>query len=459
MEYINSLRSLLGWRNVAGAAITYYATLAFYRLFLHPLARFPGPKLAAVSRWYEAYYDVIQNGQYTKKIAELHQQYGPIIRISPFELHVIDPAFYDKIYRNDGRWDKYRFMYDAFGAKSSTVFGADHDAHKAHRAAIAPLFSKAKVVSRQDLIRKNVDKLTNRIETLADSGTTFNLGAAASAFTRDIANEYITGKEYKELDLEDWGIGLSISSQGAGVFWRTTKHVRWFGPTLRSIPIDWVMKTADEGTQQFLRYLQQSEADTKETLAAANSSDPKDNSQNTVIHEIVRSKLPPSDKTFERIFEEIATLTGAAFETTANALRLILFNVYSNPDILRRVRAEIVTAAATSPDPIPLTTLEKLPYLTAVLMEGMRLSPAIGTRSPRQTDKDLVYGDWRIPAGTPVGMTTLLMHTDEKFYPDPLRFNPDRWVDPADRKALEKVYAPFSKGTRICVGMHKLEAR
>lgn len=101
-----------------------------------------------------------------------------------------------------------------------------------------------------------MDKLTNRIETLADSGTTFNLGAAASAFTRDIANEYITGKEYKELDLEDWGIGLSISSQGAGVFWRTTKHVRWFGPTLRSIPIDWVMKTADEGTQQFLRYLQ-----------------------------------------------------------------------------------------------------------------------------------------------------------------------------------------------------------
>ena len=37
---------------------------------------------------------------------------------------MIDPTFYDKIYRNDGRWDKYRFMYDAFGAKRSTVFGA-----------------------------------------------------------------------------------------------------------------------------------------------------------------------------------------------------------------------------------------------------------------------------------------------------------------------------------------------
>lgn len=82
MEFINSL---LCWRTLAAAAILYYGTLAFYRLFLHPLARFPGPKLAAISRWYEAYYDVVKGGQYTKKIAELHKTYGKTLH-SQFQL-------------------------------------------------------------------------------------------------------------------------------------------------------------------------------------------------------------------------------------------------------------------------------------------------------------------------------------------------------------------------------------
>lgn len=134
----------IDWRFLVGAILAYYGTLVFYRLFLHPLARYPGPRLAAISRWYEAYYDVVLNGKYTIKIAELHKAYGsfrhpfplffevspkltrtgPIIRISPYELHVIDPDFFDTLYRTDGIWHKYAWAYDAFGAQSSTIFGS-----------------------------------------------------------------------------------------------------------------------------------------------------------------------------------------------------------------------------------------------------------------------------------------------------------------------------------------------
>ncbi len=73
---MDSINSLLTWHRVAAAVVAYYGALVFYRLFLHPLARSPGPKLAAISRWYEGYFDVVQGGQYTPKIAELHKKYG-----------------------------------------------------------------------------------------------------------------------------------------------------------------------------------------------------------------------------------------------------------------------------------------------------------------------------------------------------------------------------------------------
>ena len=53
----------------------YFASLILYRLVFHPLARFPGPKLAAITRWYEGYYDVVQKGEYVLKIAEMHKTY------------------------------------------------------------------------------------------------------------------------------------------------------------------------------------------------------------------------------------------------------------------------------------------------------------------------------------------------------------------------------------------------
>ena len=71
---------------------------AFSRLVLSPIRLVPGPKLAALTFWYEFYYDVVLFGRYTWKIAELHQQYGPIIRINPFETHINNPDFYDEIY-------------------------------------------------------------------------------------------------------------------------------------------------------------------------------------------------------------------------------------------------------------------------------------------------------------------------------------------------------------------------
>jgi hypothetical protein len=58
------------------STLLYCIAGVIYRLYLSPLAKFPGPKLAAATLWYEAYYDVVKKGQYTFKIKELHKKYG-----------------------------------------------------------------------------------------------------------------------------------------------------------------------------------------------------------------------------------------------------------------------------------------------------------------------------------------------------------------------------------------------
>lgn len=61
---------------LAAAALAYGVGLLVYRLYLHPLAKFPGPKLAAVTSFYEGYYEIVLKGQYSRQISKLHDVYG-----------------------------------------------------------------------------------------------------------------------------------------------------------------------------------------------------------------------------------------------------------------------------------------------------------------------------------------------------------------------------------------------
>lgn len=166
-----------------------------------------------------------------------------------------DPTFYEKLYRQDGRWNKYDWSYDAFGAPSSAICTIDHDLHKRRRAPLNTYFSKANVTNRQGVIRTHVNRLQNRINGLAGSKSLFNLGAAFSATVTDVATEYILGKSYDNLDRIDFNQTLMNMLQGSGSMWRATKHVRFLGSMLKAMALSVLEVIGGPDVKAFVAFL------------------------------------------------------------------------------------------------------------------------------------------------------------------------------------------------------------
>lgn len=180
--------------------------------------------------------------------------------------------------------------------------------------------------------------------------------------------------------------------------------------------------------------------------------------------------LPPEEKTVPRLTSEGAIMITAGTETTSYTLTMISFHLLSNPGILEKLTREL-QGAVKDPKHLPnWPTLETLPYLNAVISEGLRLAPGGSMRTGRvATEEDLVYrGEWRpeesdvdmdvchvIPSGWAVSMSAIISHLDERMFPNAKEFIPERWIDENGqrRRELETGFIPFSKGTRQCVGM------
>ncbi|THV55127.1 hypothetical protein BGAL_0013g00120 [Botrytis galanthina] len=157
------------------------------RLYFHSLAHIPGPKLAALTWWYEFYFDVIQPGQYVFKIQELHKQYGPIIRITPDELHIQDVGFLDTVYAPSASpRDKYEYQLRTLRIPGGVGTTARYDLHRKRRAALSPFFSKRNVLHLEPLINEKIEQLCQMIEKHVKEETPANLSDLFFAFS----NEY-----------------------------------------------------------------------------------------------------------------------------------------------------------------------------------------------------------------------------------------------------------------------------
>jgi len=183
-----------------------------------------------------------------------------------------------------------------------------------------------------------------------------------------------------------------------------------------------------------------------------------------ILRAIMESpKLPPNERSVDRVSQDAQMLLMAGTLTQASVLEHLMYWMISNPDVLRKLKEELRNAMPSTDDvgQVPLTKLESLPYLTAIIKESIRL--IYGNSTPHfrfDPDGPLIYEDkvtgkiWEIPPKTSVGMTSVLLHHDEHHFPNSNRFIPERWLGD-EGKRLDKYNVGFGKGSRICIGMNQ----
>ncbi|KAF2109560.1 cytochrome P450 [Lophiotrema nucula] len=446
---------LLVMLSLLGASLIYTCVVLYDRLFSSPVAKFPGPRLAAATYWVEFYYDIIQGGKYIWKIKEWHEKYGPVIRINPHELHIADPTFWDVMFTastDRNRRDKWEWQTRGIAIPASMLGTAEHALHRHRRGAINPFFSMQNVRKLLPVVEERVGALISRLVASGEQGELVSMEYAFSAFSNDVVMQYCFGRKDNHIEAPQFDPLFHNTSFGAAKSIALLKHCSWILSIMLALPESVAVRMGEEVSSS-IRLKRERITQVEEIRREGFDKNIGDGSK-TIFHTLLQSDLPASEKDTLRLAEEAVLLVGAGTHTTSWCLTVITFHLLNKSELLKRLKDELRSANITPGSKPVLQDLEKLPFLTAVLKEGLRLGYGSTVRSARiAPDTSLKCGDWSIPPGTPVSMMIPLTHHNEDLFPNSHDFDPDRWLS-ASSQSLDKYMVSFSRGSRNCLGMN-----
>ncbi|KAM7433684.1 Cytochrome P450 4V2 [Porites harrisoni] len=153
----------------------------------------------------------------------------------------------------------------------------------------------------------------------------------------------------------------------------------------------------------------------------------------------------------EGVREEVDTFMFEGHDTTAAGITWALYLLGRHPDIQQRVYEEVDRFFARLPDVLTVEDLKEFRYMEYVLKESQRLLPSVPFYS-RTTTEDCYLGDFFLPKGSAVTISTLALHKNPEVWPAPLDFDPDRFLPENIKGRHPFAFLPFSAGPRNCIG-------
>lgn len=154
--------------------------------------------------------------------------------------------------------------------------------------------------------------------------------------------------------------------------------------------------------------------------------------------------------TREELIDQLGVLFLAGHETSASALTWAFFLLALQPQLVARARAEIRALAGTS-EPITFEMTRQLPTIRNVFRETLRLYPPI-TFLPRVAMEATTIGERRVRRGALVMVAPWVLHRHARYWHNPHRFDPDRFLPEREAELTPGAYIPFGLGPRVCAG-------
>ncbi|KAL0573598.1 hypothetical protein V5O48_008357 [Marasmius crinis-equi] len=432
------------------ASVLSALSIFVYRVFFHPLRKFPGPRLAAASTLYEAYYDIIQDGSFLEHLHWLHDVYGPVVRIGPNKLHFATPEAYHDIYTHGPTFTKSSSaLYRAFGVGANSFTFTDPAKAKERRAAINPLFARRSILKLEGVIQDLVNRFIARILSQSDSEGFVDMTFALRSLTMDIITSYCFATSFEAIDYPGFMHPLTLAQRDSLESIWIQKHF----PFLMRLPFllpRWLIARLIPGfvitEQQRAEFRKQIEKCRANLDAGAQEPD-----HATVFHYLLAHQ-GISDKS---LVEEAYVLIGAGSDTVANACTVGINATLTKPEIGKRLVEELREAWPDENDGFGYARLEKLPYLTAFIKESLRCSFGVTSALPRVIGPgDAKISGFDVPSGVIVGTSCVFLHQNPDGFPNPMEFSPERWLQPGSRDLESRYLVPFSRGTRLCLGLN-----
>ncbi|KAJ5933979.1 sterigmatocystin biosynthesis P450 monooxygenase stcL [Penicillium verhagenii] len=422
-----------------------------------PLRSYPGPKLWAISKIPSAL--SILGGQSHIKMLDLHNKYGPVVRIGPTDLSFNTPQAFQDIYGY--RPGKALFSKDPKlwasklnALRDSIVGQVDHDAHARHRRLLSHAFSDRYLREQEGIVVSFVDLLISRLrERIGEDGLAKeDIKNWMNFVTFDITGDLMFAETFdclKDSQLHPWISFLFTTIKGAlflSVMNRFTLFSRMNQLLLPEYLREQMMKNTSLSREKADRRLRKGtrRPDFMSALLKHGLSDEK--SQFTENQSIM--SLTEIHANF------IRRITLAGSETSASLLSGCIFLLCKNATAMVDLRSEVRTAFSEDKD-ITSSQCARLNYLNAVIEESLRLYPPFVTSLLRiaPTGGEIVDG-YFVPEHANVSTHHYASYHSPANFALPDEFIPERWLGVDERFKNDKrdVLQPFSLGPRSCIG-------